>query len=305
MPQQLSRPNGTGLALLFVILYGSGFVGARYGLPYCPPLTFLLLRFAIAATLAGLIALALGTPWPANRREAGHIAVAGTLTVGVFSGGTFVSLAHGVSPAVSALIIALQPALVTLLAHHGLGERSHHRQWLGLACGFAGVAFVLGSRIGPQADNLFGISMSFLALLGLSLGNVYQKRHCSGMNVFSGGALQSASALLVLLPFALLFETPDIRWNGEFLAALLYMAIGVSIGALSLLYVMIRHGHVSKVAGIFYLVPVAAAAASWIILDSPLDWGVAAGATSIGLGLYLINRSPAATTTPTPIGQNA
>lgn len=304
MPQQLSRPNGSGLALLFVILYGSGFVGARYGLPYCPPLTFLLLRFAIAAMLAGFIALTLGAPWPANRREAGHIAVAGMLTVGVFSGSTFVSLAHGVSPAVSALIIALQPALVTLFAHHGLGERAHRWQWIGLGCGFIGVASVLAGRIG-QADNLFGISMSFLALLGLSLGNVYQKRHCSGMNVFSGGALQSASALLALLPFALLFETPDVQWSGEFLAALLYMAIGVSIGALSLLNGMIRHGQVSRVAGVFYLVPVAAAVASWIVLDSLLDWSVAAGAACIGLGLYLINRSPAATATSTPIGQNA
>jgi len=280
------------LPLLFVLLYGSGFVGAKYGLPYCPPLTFLVLRFLIAASVAVMIALAIDAPWPETRKEALNIAIAGCLTVGVFSAGVFVAISVGLSPALAALIIALQPILVATVARKMLGERLSYSQWTGLAFGLVGVAFVVSHKLSFNSTHMLGLAMAVLALLGLGFGNIYQKRNCSRMNVFTGGAIQSCASMLMTLPFAYSFETMNVTWTPQFMSALAYMSIGVSIGALSLLYIMIGRGEVSRVASIFYLVPVSAAIVSYILYNEKIDLQVAIGIAIISLGVILANRFP-------------
>ncbi|MXR37237.1 DMT family transporter [Craterilacuibacter sinensis] len=290
-PESVSPVSHLLLPLMFVVLYGSGFVGAKYGLPYCPPLTFLVLRFTIAAALIVVLAMLVRAPWPKSLREILHIAVAGALTVGAFSAGVFVAISVGLSPAISALIIALQPILVAVFARRVLGEYLSWQQWIGLGMGLIGVAFVVWHKIDFSAFQLFGVGMSIIGLFGVTLGNLYQKRFCASMSIFPGGAIQSATSAVLLLPFAVIFERIEVVWHPEFVIALTYMSAGVSIGALSLLYIMIRRGDVSRVASVFYLVPVSAAVASYLLYGEIFDIQVITGVSVVAIGVYFVNSS--------------
>ena len=273
----------------FIFLYGSGFIFTQYGLQNSSPMVFLAIRFFIAFWILLLIAFILNVPMPKNKKEFFHIAIAGSLTVGTFSLGVFMSISYGVSGALNALIIALQPIIVTFLALKFLEESSNTRVWLGLIIGFIGVAFVVISKLETSYDSVLGVFWSVVGLLGLSFGSLYQKKYCANMNLFSGGAIQTLSSTLLVLPF-LFFENSYIHWNTEFLIALLYMAVGVSIGALSLLYLMIKKGEVSKVSSIFYLVPVSAAIVSYFLLGETMEWNVIVGIVTVIIGITLINK---------------
>ena len=279
-----------GFPFLFVMLYGTGFVGAKYGLPYASPITFLVLRFAIAACAVAALGLFFGAVWPKSWREVFHIAVAGILTVGTFSIGVFVAIDMGLSPALSALIIALQPVLIALVARRVLGETLSMYQWGGLGLGLLGILFVVSQKLDFTSVHMAGLLMAVIGLLGLSFGNLYQKRFCANMNIFSGGSIQSIASCIVALPLALLFEDMTVEWTFEFITALAYMSIGVSIGALSLLYVMIRRGEVSRVASIFYFVPVSAAIVSSLLFEEVIDLQMAIGIAITALGVMLVNR---------------
>lgn len=286
----LPLPRHRLLAIAFVTLYGAGFVGAQLGLPYAEPFAFLALRFALAAVILAGLALAFRTPWPGRPQAIGHIAGAGLLTVGVFSAGVFYSIAGGVAPAVSALIIALQPILIAMAAPLLLGERVSMRQWGGLLLGLSGVFLVL--RHGLSAEPTLGLPLlySLIGLLGLSAGNLYQKVRCAGMHPFSGGAIQCAVCAVACLFGALAYESGEVRWTGEFILALGWMAIIVSVGAVSILVILIRHGEVSRVAGLFYLVPVSAAFTAFLLFDqriAPTQW---LGIAIAGTGVLLVTR---------------
>lgn len=273
----------------FIFLYGSGFIFTQYGLQNSSPIAFLAIRFFIAFWILLLIAYILKVPTPKTKKEFFHIAFAGSLTVGTFSLGVFMSISYGVSGALNALIIALQPIVVTFLAMRFLDEKSNQRVWLGLVIGFLGVAFVVISKLETSYDSVVGIFWSVVGLLGLSFGSLYQKKYCTSMNLFSGGAIQTLSSTLLVLPF-LFLEESFVNWNSEFIIALLYMAVGVSIGALSLLYIMIKKGEVSKVSSIFYLVPVSAAVVSYFLLDEKMEWNVFVGISAVIIGIVLINK---------------
>lgn len=277
------------LPFFFVVLYGNGFVGAKLGLPDSSPLSFLSLRFWIAGTVLLLIARVLGNCWP-GWRAAAHIAVAGSLTVCTFSVGAFISIDMGVSPALSALIISLQPILVALLAQWLVNERPGMIQWIGLLCGFAGVALVVGHAIDTEVSGRTAVAMSVLGLVGLALGAVYQKRFCADMELFAGGAIQSLTSALICTVLLFAFETYRVEWSGEFISALLFMSIGVSVGALSLLYIMIRRGEVSRVSSVFYLVPVSAAVGAYLLFGQTIESTTLLGAAVIALGIYLSTR---------------
>lgn len=172
---------------IFVMLYGTGFVGAKYGLPYAEPVTFLLLRFAIAACAVAGLGLLFKASWPKKWGDVFHISLAGMLTVGTFSIGVFVAIDMGLSPALSALIIALQPVLVAVVARRMLGESLNMFQCSGLALGLVGIVFVVSQKLDFTSVHMTGLGMAVIGLLGLSFGNLYQKRFCADMNVFSGG----------------------------------------------------------------------------------------------------------------------
>jgi drug/metabolite transporter (DMT)-like permease len=281
--------NIFALPFFFVLLYGSGFVGAKLGLPHSTPLSFLSLRFIAAGLMLFIIARFIGNQLP-NWREVMHISVAGSLTVCLFSIGVFVSIDMGLSPAVSALIVALQPILVALFARKLVNEQLNLAQWLGLFFGFLGVIVVVIYSIETTYFSWGAIGMSVLALLGVTFGSLYQKRYCADMELFYGGAIQSlisGGICLVLLPF---FEDFKIVWVGEFIISLVYMVLGVSLGALSLLYIMIRRGEVSRVASVFYLVPVSAAVSAYFLFGETIEGTTLLGAGIIALGIFLTNR---------------
>jgi len=275
------------LAVFFVLLYGSGFVFTQYGLENSSPMAFLAIRFFIAFLILLMIAYYLKSSWPKTFKEFFHICVAGSLTVGTFSIGVFLAISYGVSASLTALVIALQPIVVTFLAMKFLNERVNKYIIMGLILGFVGVNFVLLSSMQFSSSMIFGVTFSFVALFGLSFGNLYQKKYCSNMNLFSGGAIQTLSSTVLVLPF-LAYEDIHINFNGDFIVALLYMSVGVSIGALSLLYIMIEKGAVSKVSSIFYLMPVSAVFISWLLFDKSVDISVLFGVGVIFVSIMLI-----------------
>jgi len=279
--------EGSFLAIAFVLLYGSGFVFMEFGLENASPMAFLALRFFIAFMILLMIAFYLKSSWPKTKKEFFHISVAGSLTVGTFSIGVFLAISYGVSASLTALVIALQPIVVTFFAMKLLGERINRYGTVGLITGFLGVCFVLYSSIEFSSDMISGVSFSFLALFGLSLGNIYQKKYCTKMNLFSGGAIQTFSSTLLVLPF-LAYEDIYMNFNGDFILALIYMTVGVSIGALSLLYIMIDKGAVSKVSSLFYLMPVSAVFISWLLFDKSIDMMVIFGVGVIFISILLI-----------------
>jgi drug/metabolite transporter (DMT)-like permease len=259
-----------GTPALFVFLWSTGFIGAKLGLPYAGPLTFLALRFALAAALLLLLALATRAPWPGQGVELAHYAVAGLLVHGLYLGGVYVGISLGVEAGVSALIVSLQPLLVAIFAGLVLGERVARHQWLGLALGLAGVVLILARKLGHGLGDALGILACLVALLGITMGTIYQKRHCAGMDLRTGNVIQFAAAGLGTGLVALLLEDNRVTWSGEFVFALLWLVLVLSLGAISLFYVLIRRGTASRVASLFFLVPPCTALLAWPLFGETL-----------------------------------
>ena len=251
---------------LFVVLWSTGFIGARLGLPHAEPFTFLFLRFTLVAVLLGVTAVLLGSSWP-SARAARHLAVSGLLLHGVYLGGVFASIAAGVEAGVAALIVSLQPLLVAAVASRWLGEHTGRVQWLGLALGLAGVALVVSRKLEAGIGTPAGMLLSVLALFGITIGTLYQKRHCAGLPLISANAVQFAAASVAVGLLALLFERREVDWNAEFVFALLWLALVLSLGALPLLYLLLRHGAAARVSTLFFLVPAVTAVMAWWLFD--------------------------------------
>jgi drug/metabolite transporter (DMT)-like permease len=262
--------QGGGVPALFVVLWSTGFIGAKLGLPHAGPLTFLALRYGLAAGLLVLVALAVRAPWPRRPAEIGHYAVAGLLVHGVYLGGVYVGISFGVEAGVSALIVGLQPLLTAALAGVVLGERVTPRQWAGLGLGLLGVALVLGRKLGEGPGDALGSLACVAALLGITAGTLYQKRHCAGMDLRTGNVVQFAAAGLATALLALLFEDTRINWTADFVFALLWLVFVLSLGAVSLLYVLIRRGAAAQVASLFFLVPPCTALMAWPLFGETL-----------------------------------
>ena len=276
------------LPLLFVLIYGSGFVGAKLGLLYSEPFTFLLWRFILAGGLLLVAAYLLDAAMPS---KLGWLILSGLLMQGVFSAGLFYAVYLGMKPAVSALIIALQPLLVTVLAGFYLSEKVTAQRWLGLLLGVVGVVLVVIDGLTTEGNNWINISCAVIALLGLSLGQLIQKKHCSDMNLISGGAVQVLATIPPLLLLSWLFESGELTWHLELVISMFWMAVGVSIGALSLLYIMLQQNSASQVASVFYGIPVAAALVAWPLFDqipTAIDWF---GFSIVVLGVWVANSS--------------
>ncbi|MDH3690647.1 MAG: DMT family transporter [Gammaproteobacteria bacterium] len=274
---------------VFVLLWSTGFIGAKYGLPYAEPFTFLLVRFAIVLVLMLLFALVLRAPWPTDVRQILHISVVGLLVHGVYLGGIFSAIDHGVSLGVSALIIGMQPILTAAVVGPVLGERVTARGWLGFVLGFVGVAMVVSQQISFQSDAP-GLIGSFVAVTAISIGTLYQKRFCSDMDLRSGTCIQyvAAAALMGILAFSL--ETRVIHWTPEFIAGLAWLSTVLSVGAVTLLWLLIRRGAAAKVASLFYLVPPVTALLAYAIFDEILGTTAMIGMGIAALGVALVNR---------------
>jgi drug/metabolite transporter (DMT)-like permease len=293
VPRPAALLQEVGIPALFVVLWSTGFIGARLGLPHAGPLTFLALRYGLAAGLLVLVAGATRAPWPRRPTEIGHYAVAGLLVHGIYLGGVFVGISLGVEAGVSALIVGLQPLLTAALAGVILGERVTLRQWAGLGLGLLGVALVLGRKLGHGPGDTLGSLACVVALFGITAGTLYQKRYCAVMDLRTGGAIQFTAAGLIIAPLALLFEGGRVAWSGEFVFALLWLVLVLSLGAVSLLYVLIRRGAAAQVASLFFLVPPCTALIAWPLFGETLGPVALIGMALTAVGVALASRAAA------------
>ena len=273
-----------------MLLWSTGFIAAKLGLPDAPPFKFLAVRMAAVAALMALVALAMRARWP-SARDAMHAAVVALLVHCLYLGGVFVAMSGGVAAGTSAMIVGLQPVVTVAIARVWLGERVVPRQWAGLALGFAGVALVVRHKLG-YAGGLSGLWPLLVALAGISVGTLYQKRHASHLDLRTGAVVQYAVCALAFAPLALLLEPDPIRWTGAFVFALSWSVIVLSVGAISLLWVLLRHGAAANVAALFYLVPPVTALMAWLLFGETLDAWALAGMALIALGVALA-RAPA------------
>lgn len=275
----------------FVFLWSTGFIGAKFGLPYAQPITFLLLRFGLVLALMLPLALALRAPWPATPAQVTHIAVAGVLLHGGYLGGVFTAIYAGMSAGLAALIVGLQPVLTAIAAAPMLRERVSARQWLGLALGFGGVALVVAERTTLAGLGPFSGAMILIALASITAGTVYQKRYCGAFDLRAGSVIQFVAAGVALAPFAAVFEHEPVRWTGDFVFALAWLVLVLSIGAVSLLTLLIRRGAATKVASLFYLVPPFTAAIAFLLFGERLGaLGIAGFALAV-IGVALVVRA--------------
>jgi drug/metabolite transporter (DMT)-like permease len=244
------------IPLVFVVLWSSGFIFAKLAGPYTEPLTFLALRFWIVAVILGVVALVMRTPWPA-RRDVAHAFVAGALLHGVYLGPVFWAIGQGMSAGISAVIVSMQPILTALLAPALLGERIERRQWLGLALGVAGVLLVLAPKVAAgSADARWDtVGLSLVALCGITAGNIYQKRFASGLDLRTGGTWQFAGGASLMTVGMLLLERGHIDPQPPLIIAMFGSIFVLSLGAITLLMLMIRRGAASQTAAWFFLVP--------------------------------------------------
>lgn len=276
---------------VFVVLWSTGFIVVKVGLPFVEPLTFLSLRFGIVAAIMLIASFAVRAPWPKSR-EAAHIAVVGLLMHGCYLGGVFTSQSRGLPAGFAALIVGLQPILTATIVGPLLGERVTPRQWLGFVLGFGGAALVLGERYGFAGGDFdpLTLGLAFVALLGVTCGTLYQKRFCAQSNLWTASVIQYTAAGLPLVVLALLLETMHVTWSGTFVASLAWLTLVLSIGTVSLLYLLIRRGAVSKITSLFFLVPPVTALMAWIMFGETLGPQALGGMALAAVGVSIVQR---------------
>lgn len=279
--------------MIFVLLWSTGFIGSKYGLPYAEPLTFLTLRMVFVVALMVPIAWIAGVRWP-DRQEALHSVATGLMVHGLYLGGVFVAIAQGVPAGISALIPGLQPILVSTIASRWMGERVAPLQWLGLALGLIGVLLVLHDRSIIAAGSIIGWIGTVVSLLGISLGTLYQKKFGGGIDWRTGNIVQYAAAGLFFAAGAMLFETREVHWTPEFIGAMAWLVVVLSIGTVALMYWLIRRSPASGFASLFYLVPVVTALMAFALFDERLDALSLLGMVICAVGVFLVNRAQAA-----------
>lgn len=285
-------PNAWVAAMpaVFVLIWSTGFIVAKFGLPYAPPLTFLLLRFIGVLLVLGPLVLLMRAPWPSGK--VGHIALAGVLVQAGYLGGVWCAIKIGMPAGLSALIVGMQPIL-TAFAAPLIGEKVHGRQWLGLAFGIAGVGLVVANKISLIGLTWHSIALCLLALVSITVGTLYQKRHCPQFDLRTGTLIQFAASFAVVLPLAVAFEhlTPalqTVQWTPRFVGALLWSILALSIGAIFLLFALIRKSAATSVTSLLYLTPPTTALMAWLMFGEAFSMTGVAGMLLAVIGVYFV-----------------
>jgi drug/metabolite transporter (DMT)-like permease len=280
------------VAVVFVLLWSTGFIVARFAAPHSPPLVFLALRLGSAVLLLAAWATLARAPWPGARQTV-HLVIAGLLVQACYLGGVWVAIAAGMPAGLTALIVNLQPVLTAMLAPLWLQERQSARAWVGLALGFGGVALVIAHRIQFDGLGLAGILLCVLALSGITFGTLWQKRFVGGFDLRTGTCIQYLASWMVLTPLAIALEGHWPAWQPAFWWALLWSVFGLSIGATFLMFLLMRRGTATRLASLFYLVPPVTAIMAWALFREPFGWLAALGMVVTGAGVWLVQSAPA------------
>ena len=281
---------------VFVLIWSTGFIVAKYGLPYAPPLTFLTIRFALSL-LCFLVWIALArVSWPCGRWQWAHLAVSGVLIHAGYLGGVWVAIKAGMGSGLAALMVGLQPVLTALWLSsqssnaHG-GEKVSKRQWLGLAFGLGGLVLVVSRKFGEtQEITAFTMACITVALLSITAGTLYQKQFVQAADVRGANAVQIAAAFVVTLPLALL-ETEPITWSTQFMGAMAWSVLVLTLGGSSLLSMLIQRGAATAVTSLMYLVPPCTALMALLLFSEPITLVTIAGILITALGVSLVVRA--------------
>lgn len=277
------------MPLAFVLLWSTGFIGAKYGLPHAPPLTFLTVRMVLAALLLGGLALAARAAWPRGRMLGPYV-LGGLMVHGLYLGGVFIAIGQGLPTGMTAMIVGVQPLLTAALAGPLLGEKVRPIQWLGLGLGLCGVALVLWDKLVPGAADWHATVPALGALLAITFGVLVQKRYGAGVDMRAGMAVQYAANALLLGGAALMLETPQIDWTFEFVAALAWLTLVLSGVTIVLMYRLIQRGAAARVSSLFYLVPPVTAVEGFVLFGEALALHAVLGMALAAIGVALAFR---------------
>ncbi len=287
---------------VFVLIWSTGFIVARYGMPHAPPMSFLAVRYALSILCFLPWIVIAGVKWPADRRQALHLAVTGVLMHAGYLGGVWAAVKAGMGSGLSSLIVGIQPVLTAIWLSSVAGQHVSRRQWLGLLLGFAGLVLVVSRKFGAggpgDSVNWLNLSFAVLALFSITAGTLYQKRFLQPCDVRTANTVQLAAALLVTLPLALLeaeamrWQLPDGSLNGELVGAMAWSVLGLTLGGSSLLYLLIQRGAAASVTSLMYLVPPCTALIAWLLFAEPITATTLAGTALTAFGVSLVVRPP-------------
>ena len=281
----------TAMPAVFVLIWSTGFVVARYGMPHAPPLGFLSWRYALSVLAFGLWIVAARVALPRSAGQWAHLAVTGVLMQAGYLGGVWAAVKLGASAGTVALIVGLQPVLTALwLSVVGTQHRVSARQWLGLALGLVGLLLVVWRKLGVGEITPANFALALIALAAITLGTLYQKRHLTPGDVRAAMFVQLLAALVVTLPLALLLENEPIRLHPEFVGAMAWSVLVLTLGGSSLLFMLIQRGAAAEVASLMYLVPPCTAVLAWLLFDEALGIAVLAGLAITAVGVALVVR---------------
>jgi drug/metabolite transporter (DMT)-like permease len=279
------------MPMVFVLIWSTGFIVARYGMPNAPPFTFLLIRYALSiACFLPWIVIA-KVRWPESQKQWLHLAVTGVFMHAGYLGGVWAAVKSGMGAGLSALIVGLQPVL-TAMWLSAMGGHVTRRQWQGLLLGFVGLSMVVSRKLeGGIEVTPWSLTMITMALVSITTGTLYQKRFVQPCDVRSANAVQLMAAYLVTLPLALM-ETEPALWNAEMTWAMVWAVLVLTLGGSSLFYILIQRGAAASVTSLLYLVPPTTAVMAWILFNEPITLVTLAGIVVTAAGVSLVVRPP-------------
>ena len=287
-----ARDKSAYMPGVFVLIWSTGFVVARYGMPHAPPMGFLAWRFALSVLAFGLWVLWSGAAWPRGRRQWLHLAVVGTLIHAAYLGGVWSAIKQGIGAGTTALIVGLQPVLTALwVSASGQEHRVAPRQWGGLGLGLAGLLLVVWDKLGHGEVTALNLGLCVLALLAITSGTLYQKRFVAPCDVRTANLVQLLAAFLVTLPLALLEHEP-VQAQPALVGAMAWSVLVLTLGGSSLLYMMVQRGAATRVTSLMYLVPPCTAVLAWVLFGEKLTPWVLLGLALTALGVGLVVREP-------------
>ncbi len=288
----MSRPLWLVLApFIFLGLWSGGYVVAKIGIQYAPPLTLLAVRYALCVVIMAAVFAVLRPPLPLTRTDWGHLALVGVLIQTVYFGFSYLAFYADVASGTVALIMSLQPILVAISAPGWTGEHVGWRRWSGLALGLIGTAVVIAVRLEIAAPPLIGFVFAALGLAGMTAATLWEKRFGLNHHPVTSNLIGYAAGLIGILPFALAMETPEIAWTPAFVGALAYLVLGNSLIAVTLLLAMVRAGEVSRVSALLFLVPPLSAVLGWLALGEVMPPAAWAGMALAGAGVWIATRA--------------
>jgi len=276
---------------LFVLLWSTGFIGAKYGIPYAPPFYFLAVRLAIAALLLFIATSFLRKSQRITKSIIWPSTLIGLTLHGAYLGGFFYAVSRGAPAMITALIASLQPVLVSLFAAKYLGEPLKARAVAGLLLGLLGLVVVVSPRLrmtGADSVSLISIASCVIGLFGGTSGTILQKRYGGAIPTLAGTCVQYAATSVGLFTLALIFEKPEIQWTAKFIGALAWLVLALSFGAILLLFFLLSYGSAARVSSLYYLVPAATAVEAYFFFDERISPVSMLGGLITVIGVWLV-----------------